>query len=109
MHFSYDPEANALYIGMIPTPRAAETHFIDSGTLVDLDADGTLIGIEIINPNRAWPLDEICDRYGMTKKGRELAELLMPEKAEVDPGTSPAVFWASEGKFSFSGSRVEHA
>ena len=45
---------------------------------MDLDDDGTLIGIEIINPNREWPLDQICDQFGMSQKCRELAERLMP-------------------------------
>lgn len=91
MHFSYDLEANALYIGMTPTPRAAKTRFIDSGTLVDLDADGTVIGIEIINPLRQWPLDEICNQYGLAPEQRKLAEMFVSPKDETADSAALAV------------------
>lgn len=59
----YDMDANALYIELVAGQKAASTEEIDPGTLVDLDANGQVIGIEVIHPNRPWPLDEILDRF----------------------------------------------
>jgi uncharacterized protein YuzE len=59
---SYDLDADALYITLADQP-ATRTAQLDEGTLVDLDADGRLLGIEVIQPWRAWPLDDILARF----------------------------------------------
>jgi uncharacterized protein YuzE len=59
MTFTYDNDANALAIGF-GTGTVAQTIEYDSGTLVDVDADGQIVTIEVINPARRWPLDEIA-------------------------------------------------
>lgn len=58
----YDLDAQALYIELADR-KSAVSEEIDPGTLVDLDAQGHVIGIEVIHPNRPWPLDEILERY----------------------------------------------
>jgi uncharacterized protein YuzE len=59
---SYDLDADALYIKLTDA-KVARTIDIDSGTLVNLDADGRVVGIEVIQPQRAWPLPEILTRF----------------------------------------------
>jgi uncharacterized protein YuzE len=59
----YSQTANALYIEFIADARAARTEEIDRGTLVDLDPEGRVIGIEVLNPARPWPLNEIEERF----------------------------------------------
>lgn len=78
MYYSYDLQANALYLGLAPE-KAATTHQVDEGTLVDVDTNGRIVGIEVINPDRDWPLDQICDTYGLEPQQRQLAEALRPE------------------------------
>lgn len=58
MRFSYDQDANALAVGFGGGPVDHTIEF-DSGTLVDVDASGRVVTIEVINPARRWPLDEI--------------------------------------------------
>lgn len=61
---AYDLDANALYVRL--TDRAvARTVQIDEGTLVDLDDSGAVVGIEVIQPERVWPLNEILDSYNI--------------------------------------------
>jgi uncharacterized protein YuzE len=66
MKFQYDQEADALMI-TIKDGLVARTEMVDSGTLLDLDQQGTLLGIEVIRPARDWPLDEILSRYEMSE------------------------------------------
>ena len=58
MIFTYDNDADALYIGISDGP-VTRTQQIDEGTLVDLDASGHVLGIEVLRPARNWPLEQI--------------------------------------------------
>ena len=62
MKLVYDNEADALAIKLAEgiVDRTVE---IDPGTLVDLDAAGHVLTIEVIRPERRWPLDEVLDRF----------------------------------------------
>jgi uncharacterized protein YuzE len=62
---SYDLDADALYI-KVTGGKAARTVEIDTGTLVDLDAAGAVVGIEVISPQRSWPVEEILARFKMS-------------------------------------------
>ncbi len=47
---SYDPEADALFIWLGPeNAKSAETREISPGVMLDYDADGRLLGIEILD------------------------------------------------------------
>ena len=63
MRLTYDETADALYIYVREGQKVARTEMIDGGTLVDVDASGDLIGIEVLAPARDWPLDEIMERF----------------------------------------------
>lgn len=69
---TYDVDADALYIEL-DNRAVARTVQIDSGTLVDLDDAGHVLGIEVIHPQRRWPLSAIIERFGITaESAREL-------------------------------------
>lgn len=62
----YDAQADALYVHLRELAGgefAARTAEIDESTMVDLDAGGNLLGIEVLSPDRTWPLAEILKRY----------------------------------------------
>lgn len=63
LSFDYDRDADALAISILSDRIVARTLEIDPGTLVDLDEHGGLVAIEVIRPNRRWPVDEILDRF----------------------------------------------
>lgn len=79
MKFQYDQEADALMIS-IRDGLVARTEMIDSGTLLDLDEHGALLGIEVIRPARDWPLDEILDQYEVSETDSQALKAL--RKAE---------------------------
>ncbi len=45
---TYDPEVNALYVQLVEE-EVAETVELAKGVYLDVDADGQVIGIEILN------------------------------------------------------------
>jgi uncharacterized protein YuzE len=50
---TYDPEADALYVRIAPKgTEVAETREVQPGVMLDLDAGGRLIGIEVLDVRR---------------------------------------------------------
>ncbi len=62
MKLTYDMEADAL-VARLAEGAVARTVEVDSGTLVDVDAAGHVLTIEVLHPARRWPLDEVLDRF----------------------------------------------
>ena len=58
MIFSYDNDSDALYIEIADSP-VVKTQQFDEGTIVDLDVSDQVVGIEVLQPARDWPLEEI--------------------------------------------------
>jgi uncharacterized protein YuzE len=61
MHITYDPEADALYVGRrdVPAEDAVE---IEEGVTADLDAKGHVIGLEVLDARERMggdPLDNV--------------------------------------------------
>lgn len=47
---TYDPEADAAYVRLAPAGvRVADTREVEPGIVLDLDAEGRLVGIEVLN------------------------------------------------------------
>jgi uncharacterized protein YuzE len=67
---TYDLAANALYI-TVTDHQVSRTAQIDTGTLVDLDAAGAIVGIEVLNFDRCWPVDEILERFHIAPENAE--------------------------------------
>ncbi len=75
MTFSYDYQADALYIE-IAEASVARTEQFDAGTMVDLDQFGRVVGIELLQPARDWPLDEIQARFQLDEGDRAILNTL---------------------------------
>ena len=56
MKIEYDKEADALYIEFA-TGEFAKNKKIDNNTIIDLDKDDNILGIEIINVSKRMPKD----------------------------------------------------
>lgn len=56
MKIEYDKEADALYIEF-SNGEFAKNKIIDSNTIIDLDKDDNILGIEIINVSKTMPKD----------------------------------------------------
>ncbi len=57
-----DLDVGALYI-QLGDRESDRAEWIDENTGVDVDAGGALVGIEVLDLDRLWPLDEIIRRY----------------------------------------------
>ncbi|KAB8186844.1 DUF2283 domain-containing protein [Nonomuraea phyllanthi] len=62
MRFDYDLDADALYVTISGEP-VADTRTVEDLTSVDVDAEGRVVGIEVVNPGRAWAIDRVLARY----------------------------------------------
>jgi uncharacterized protein YuzE len=84
----YDLDANALYIELADR-QAARTVQIDNGTLVDLDSAGNMVGIEVIQPARTWPLDEILARFNVSNDDARELRAYFEHPAQLVPPAHP--------------------
>ncbi|MDE0374666.1 MAG: DUF2283 domain-containing protein [bacterium] len=84
MIFSYDNDADALYIEIKDSPVAGTRQF-DEGTMVDLDASGEVVGIEILQPARDWPLEEIKASFGLGEDNTAILESMWGTTPEGQP------------------------
>jgi len=87
---SYDLTANALYI-TVTDRKVARTAEVDTGTLVDVDATGSIVGIEVIGPERCWPLEEILARFNVAAGDAEQLRAYFSHRAQLVLPEHPAL------------------
>lgn len=75
MRFDYDLDADALYVTLTGGPVAA-TREVEPLTMVDVDAEERPVGIEVIDPNRGWPLDLVLARYPLPEHETQMLRAL---------------------------------
>lgn len=80
----YDLNADALYVRVCDSATVTRTDEIDSGTLVDLDDTGAVVGIEVVSPGRPWPLSEILARYTVPSDVRTQLCAYFPQTGHSD-------------------------
>ena len=79
MKIGVDTTADAMYIELADrSGKVARTVSIDDGTMCDLDAEGHLLGIEVIGPGRFWPLAEILARYEVSRDDQAMIMAMYP-------------------------------
>ena len=95
MRLEYDLNVGALYISLTdePVSRTAEA---GNNAVVDLDADGRVVGIEVISTAGRWPLAEILAAYPIEQAdAAQLKAYFMPtDRAPVAgrmPDTTPVI------------------
>jgi uncharacterized protein YuzE len=59
MKITYDEEADALYIQFQPQAKVKETVKIREGVLCDIDKEGKIFGIEILDVSSRLPVEEL--------------------------------------------------
>jgi uncharacterized protein YuzE len=67
MRFRYSEVDDVLYIE-VREGRSERQVQLDPGTLVDLDAEGRIIGIEVVAPDAGWPAEEILRLYPLDQE-----------------------------------------
>lgn len=68
MKLTWDPDSDALYVRFLDDDEAvSRTEQLDTGTLVDLDRFGRVLGIEVLRPARSWPLEEVLSKFDIAE------------------------------------------
>jgi len=62
MRLEYDLNVGALYIVLADEP-VADTVEVGGNAVVDLDASGEVVGVEVISAAHPWPLAQILALY----------------------------------------------
>ena len=66
MRVLYDAEGDALYIPLISKRiRVERSEWVDARRIVDLDADGKPLGIEVLAASRGKRLADLRDRFDL--------------------------------------------
>lgn len=76
---TYDLSVNALYL-KLAEGTVARTREIDDGTMVDLDAAGRLLGIEVLAPGTNWPLAAILRQYEISEENLAMLMACYPNR-----------------------------
>ena len=92
MKIRYDTDAQALYVDFSANgERVARTVEVDEGTLVDLDRFGFVIGIEVIKPDREWPMHRIFAEFKFRPEDEATLKALWVRGDTRLPFTQPGV------------------
>lgn len=75
VQYSYDPEADALSIYLIPNEKSARTVEIDGSRLVDLNASGDVVHIEVLWASRGFHLLDIIEKFNLWDHEIDLKEI----------------------------------
>lgn len=60
MKITYDPEVDVLYIELRHVPASDSTD-VEEGVTVDLDSDGHIIGVEILDASKRLTPEELAN------------------------------------------------
>lgn len=89
MRWSYDRTIDALYVYLADGEATAQQE-LDDGTVVDVAADGSLIGIEVLGLRAGWYPDEVGSAFGLphnvTTLLRTLVQAITGNVMSVEPG-----------------------
>lgn len=67
MHYTYDPQADALYVYLREGMSVVRTIALDERRNVDLDGEDRIIGIEVLSPGVSFPIQDLFDRFELVE------------------------------------------
>jgi uncharacterized protein YuzE len=79
----YDPEVGAFYIHLEDEP--VDTTVEAEGFVLDLGADGDVVGVELLSLRRVLELPALAERFGLLNR---LAEIQQAIKASIESSIS---------------------
>lgn len=87
VELSYDLDADAMYLH-VSSEMVQRTVEVDSGTMVDVAADGSIVGIEIVTPARDWPIDRLLAEFEISDEATALLRSLYRNASNESPAAS---------------------
>jgi uncharacterized protein YuzE len=101
MRLDFDLNVGALYISL-SEHEVVQTQLIDDNTTLDLDADGVIVGIEVIAIGYPWPVEDVLGGFrlppGQAEQIRTYFRPSMPDAVAGTPVTryeAPAILVAA--------------
>lgn len=88
MHYTYDPQADALYIYLRENLDVIKTIEIDDRRNVDLDTDNKVVGVEVLSPGAGFPVLDLIDRFEPTDFKEFLESVATTPFKRVMPASS---------------------
>ena len=82
MRYTYDDEADALYVSLIEGADVARSVVVDEGRSVDLGADGSAVGIEVLGASAGVAVLDLVNRFDL---GAHVAHLQALEGQRFAP------------------------
>jgi uncharacterized protein YuzE len=94
MRWTFDLDANAVFIFLGEPPVAGQVEMPD-GVVVDVDANGSVVAIEVLSPGAGWDIDTIVTRFALDDETRRsllwLRDSPLMNARARRAGTSPAI------------------
>lgn len=75
MRYTYDDEADALYIRLVEEADRARSIVVDDDRVVDLDESGRAVGIEVLGASEGVRLQDLIQRFSLDEFGAHLESL----------------------------------
>ena len=73
--FRYDSLADALTL-RVSAAESASTIEAGGGRLVDVDKDGTVVAVEVVDVSHGFALDDLAEKYGFERALRAVESTL---------------------------------
>jgi uncharacterized protein YuzE len=70
MRWTYDASVGALYIDVRPGEIESQVEMAD-GVIVDITSTVSIVGLEVLDPERPWNLDAVAERFGLSAEERD--------------------------------------
>ncbi|MEX2457848.1 MAG: DUF2283 domain-containing protein [Actinomycetota bacterium] len=74
MTFTYDPEADALYVAL-RAGNVGRTVIVDEDRTIDLDLNDVPIGIEVIGASHGVKLEDLVEPFGLQRFRDQLRDI----------------------------------
>ena len=76
MRMTYDEDADAVYVYAREGEKVARSEIVEDGRVVDLDLEGRLIGVEILDASsNGVRVADLADRFGLPDQRPSLEAL----------------------------------
>ncbi|HXN60556.1 MAG TPA: DUF2283 domain-containing protein [Acidimicrobiales bacterium] len=84
MSWTFDVESQSLYVRL--SDEAIEGQIeLDDGTIVDVDAEGNAVGVEVLRAWAQWDFRAVAERFELSEDAAKFLELLAVTVGNMAP------------------------
>lgn len=75
MRYTYDDEADALYVRLVEDVEPVRSVVVDDDRAVDMDEEDRVVGIEVLGASESVQLQDLIARFSLDAFGEHLKKL----------------------------------